>query len=155
MKARRDVNGVLIRLLGLLLLLGCAAGRAPAPAVETPSDDETAVDEPGAGCVRQANVTVHVDNRSSMNVQIAFGQYTPARAALGLSQTTYSVTRADLEGTIRLKIVGGGLALGTPPPIATEPVMCNDATLIIGPRPRYSFFYGDLVVTRSLPDSGR
>lgn len=145
----------MVRLLGLLLLLGCTAGRAPAPAVEPPTDDETAVDEPDTWCVRQANVTVHVDNRSSMNVQIAFGQYTPARAALGLSQTTYSVSRADLEAPIRLRIVGGGLALGTPPPVATEPVLCNDATLIIGPRPRYSFFYGDLVVTRSHPDSGR
>jgi hypothetical protein len=143
------------RLLGLLLLAGCAAGRTPAPAAEAATEEAQAVDEQPERCRRQANVTVHVDNRSSMDVQIAFGQYTPPRAAPGFSQTTYSVSRYDLESRIRLRIVGGGLEIGTPPSIATEPVACNDATLIIGPRPRYSFFYGDLVVAPPPPDSGR
>lgn len=143
------------QLLFLVLLVGCAAGRTPAPAVETAVDDEPAVDEPDAVCRRVGDVTVHVDNRSSFSVQISFGSYTPARAALGFSQTKYSVPRYYLEGSIKLRIVGGGLELSTPPPVPTEPVACNDATLIIGPRPRYSFFYGDLLPTRSPPDSRR
>ncbi len=49
-----------------------------------------------------------------------------------------------LSNDIQLRIERGGLQLGTPPPVATdEHVVCNDATLIIGPRLQYSFFYGD------------
>lgn len=141
---------MLTRLLPVLLLIGCAAGRTPAPAVETAAEDE-----PDAPCRRVADVTVHVDNRSSFSVQISFGSYTPTRAVLGLSRTTYRVPRYYLEHEIRLRIVGGGLELGAAPPIPTDPVACNDATLIIGPRPRYSFFYGDRVEREVPPDSGR
>jgi hypothetical protein len=135
-------------LLTILLLLGCAGSRQPEPALSASDDTTRMADEEGMVCVRQADVTVHVDNRSSMSVQIAFGSYAPKRAALGLAQTTYSVPRYYLESAVRLRIVGGGLALNTPPPIPTEPVDCNDAMLIIGPRPRYSFFYGGLVYAR-------
>jgi hypothetical protein len=88
-------------------------------------------------------VTVHVQNRSSMDVEISFGSYTAARAALGLTQTTYSVPRTHLDGVIRLRIVRGGLQTGAPPRVPTEAVDCNDATLIIGAQPQYSFFYGE------------
>jgi predicted alpha/beta superfamily hydrolase len=93
-------------------------------------------------CERRATVTVHVDNTSSTDVDITFGSYRPARAAPGLSRTTYNVSRTNLRGSIRLRIARGGLQIGTPPPVPTEDVDCNDATLIIGPDLRSSFFYG-------------
>jgi hypothetical protein len=138
------------RLLGLLLVLGCAAGRGATAGPEA-ADDDYVLDAQGtAGCQRQANVTVHVNNRSSMDIEIAFGYYTPARVSRGFTQTTYSVPRYYLEGTaIRLQIARGGLQVGTPPPIATEPVVCNDATLLIGSQPQYSFFYGEGPLRRS------
>lgn len=133
------------RLLVLILVLGCAGSGIPRPAPTASNDTAGVGDGQDAVCDRQAEVTVHVDNRSSMSVQLSFGAFTPARAALGFARTTYSVPRYYLEHDIRLRIVGGGLALGMSPPVSTEPVDCNDATLIIGPRPRYSFFYGDLI----------
>jgi predicted alpha/beta superfamily hydrolase len=117
-----------------LILLGCATGRS------------VAQDEP---CERRSTVTVHVNNTSSADVQITFGSYRPARAALGLSRSTYSVTRANLRNSIQLRIARGGLQIGTPPPVPTEDVICNDATLIIGPDLRSSFFYGSLVAAPS------
>ena len=143
------------RLLGLSLLLGCATSRGPSSAPVDPADSASASEEQDMACLRQADVTVHVDNRSSMDVEISFGSYHAARPAHGFSKTTYRVHRSYLEGHIRLRIAGGGLELSTPPPIPTEPVACNDATLIIGPRPRYSFFYGDMLPERSPGDTGR
>lgn len=143
------------RLLGLLLLCGCAANRPPAPATEQPTGDEEAVDEAGAGCVRRANVAVFVDNQSSLDVEITFGSYKAARPAHGFSQTTFSVPRYYLQDYILVRIARGGLEVSDPPPVRTEFVVCNDATLVIGPRPAYTFFYGDRIVTRSPPDSGR
>jgi len=140
------------RWLGLLLVLGCASGRAPEPSPRQAADTASAVEDQQVVCARAGNVTVHVDNRSSFSIEISFGSYTPARAALGLSWTTYSVPRYYLEGNILLRIVGGGLELSASPSIPTEPVACNDATLLIGPRPRYSFFYGDLVQMPHEPD---
>lgn len=132
-------------LVTILLLLGCAGGKQPQQVSAASRDTASVADEEGMVCVRGADVTVHVDNRSSMSVQISFGAYAPTRPALGLTRTTYRVPRYYLEDPIRLRIVGGGLALNAPPLVPTEPVDCNDATLIIGPRPRYSFFYGGLV----------
>ena len=143
------------RLLCLLVIVGCAASRAPAPAAQAPTGDERAVEEGSTGCVRQANVAVVVDNQSSLDVQITFGPYTAARISQGFAQTTYSVPRYYLQSDIRVRIARGGLEVSDPPPIPTEFVVCNDATLVIGPRPAYSFFYGDRIVTRSRPDSGR
>jgi len=134
-----------LRLLGLMLLVGCLGGRAREPAPAAAGDSARATEEAPEVCQRVADVTVYVDNRSSFSIQISFGSYTPAREVLGLTRTTYRVPRYYLEGDIRLKIVGGGIELGAAPLIPTEPVACNDATLIIGPRPRYSFFYGELV----------
>lgn len=87
-------------------------------------------------------VTVHVHNTSSMDMGIRFGPYAPSRVAQGFGWTTYGVPRHYLKPDIRLRIARGGLQVDVPPPVATEPVTCNDATLIIGPRPRYSYFYG-------------
>lgn len=130
---------------GLLLLLGCAGGRAPAPAPEAPADTGRVAAEEAGWCVRQAGVTLHVENRGSADVEITFGAYwTPGRAAPGLSRTTYRVPRAYLAGYIGLRI-RGGLRLGPRRWIPTEYVVCNDATLIIGAEPGHSFFYGDLV----------
>lgn len=131
-----------LRMLCLFLVLGCAAGRAHDPARDGRADSERVVDEQGGGCEWRGTVTVHVENRSSADVQISFGPYTPARAAPGLSRTTYRVPREYLRSDIRLATVRGGLDVGTPPPVATEPVVCSDATLIIGSHIRYSFFYG-------------
>ena len=128
------------RMLGLLLVLGCATGRGSAD----PTGAEHVVDEGTVGgCERRATITVHVDNRSSMDIAISFGSYGPPRPALGFSRTTYDVPRHYLQGSIRLRIARGGLQERTPPAVATEPVLCNDASLIIGPRPQYSFFYGE------------
>jgi hypothetical protein len=89
-----------------------------------------------------------------MDVQISFGPYTPARAADGFSRTTFQVPRPYVENyDIGLTILRGGLQIGGPATIPTEYVICNDATLIIGPRPRYSFFHGD-VLHEPQPDEG-
>jgi len=131
------------RLVPLLFLLGCASGRSPAPA---PADSTAAVDA-AAGregvCDRTAAVTVHVDNQSSMDVEISFGLYTPHRAALGFAQTSYRVARNYLTQSIQLRVIRGGLQVGGPATIPTEYVVCNDATLIINSTPHNSFFYGD------------
>jgi len=130
-------------MLPLLFLVGCASGRSPTP---TPADSTAAADAAAARegvCNRTAAVTVHVDNQSSMDVEISFGLYTPHRAALGFAQTTYRVARNYLTQSIRLKVVRGGLQIGGPATIPTEYVVCNDATLLIGSSPQHSFFYGD------------
>ena len=89
-------------------------------------------------------VTVLVDNRSSFDVWIAFGPWRPARAATGFARTTYAVSRSYLENyDIVVGIERGGLAVRPPAQVQTEWVICNDATLVIGSRPEYSFFYGD------------
>jgi len=108
---------------------------------------------PDGVCQLSATVTVHVQNRGSADVQISFGGYTAARAAPGFSRSTYDVARTYLQNTtIRLRILRGGLQQGGPAEVPTEHVACNDATLVIGAQPRYSFFYGGAVVTRSPRD---
>ncbi len=138
---------VMMRIPFVLLLLwvaGCASTRKPRPPAEDETEREQAPVERDGACEWRSTVTVHVDNQNSADVKIWFGYYTPARAAPGLSQTTYRVPRSYLSNDIQLRIERGGLQLGTPPPVATDQhVVCNDATLIIGPRLQYSFFYGD------------
>jgi hypothetical protein len=128
------------RLLGLLLIVGCAAGRGADPDPQA-TTDRSAGDRP-AECDWQPTVTVHVDNRSSTDVRLSFGPYSPARLAAGFSRTSYRVARTYLRNAIRIRIALGGLSDEQPALIPTEPVLCNVATLIIGPRPRYSTFYG-------------
>ena len=77
---------------------------------------------------------------------------TPARLALGFTRTIYQVPRAPLQGAAGIDIEHGGLQIGTPPPVPTEPVVCNVATLVIGARPRYSVFYGDALPGESWDD---
>ena len=136
-----------LSLLGLLLTLGCAPSQPPPPAPKVPAEEAAArvdsVDERDVRCAWEAMVTVLVVNKSTMDVQIAFGPYRPVRPAQGLSRTTYRVARDHLRSNIRLRIAHGGLQVSTPPPVPTEQVVCNDATLVIGSQPRYSFFYGD------------
>jgi len=132
-------------MLSFLLVLGCATARSSAPAPNEPSDSVSAADERDVGCAFDGTVTVHVENRSSMDVRIAFGPYAPFRAAQGFSRTTYDVPRHYLRSDIRLTMERGGLAVQAAPPVITEEVVCNDATLLIGARPNYSFFYGDLM----------
>lgn len=136
--------GIASRLLGLALV-GCAAGSGPDPTPAPAATADSAVAEMDVGCVRQSAVAVHVDNQSTMDVEISFGSYTAARAAPGMAQTTYRVLRTYLESRIRLRILRGGMQQGAPPVVETEPVVCNDATLIIGSQLTNSFFYGDLV----------
>ena len=123
--------------------LGCATARDP----DSPTDDLTESEEAAATakiCERTSTVAVRVHNESSVDVGIAFGHYRPGRPVLGFTETTFHVPRATLEGySIRLWIEHGGLETGNPPPVPTEPVWCNDATLIIAGGVRYAFFYGD------------
>jgi hypothetical protein len=131
------------RLVGLMLVVGCAAGRGGAPAPDAATADSAAA---MAGvCDRQATVTVHVHNQSSFDIDLTFGTYAPAREAPGFSSTTYEVPRTYLNQPIRLRIARGGVATERPTLVPTEFVVCNDATLIIGARPSTSFFHGDLV----------
>lgn len=95
---------------------------------------------------------MHVDNRHSADVAIAFDGRFRARAALGLSRTLYRVPRAHLQRPIGLKIARGGLQVGNPPPVQTEYVSCNDATLIIGHSLNQSFFFGANVL-RGIEDN--
>jgi hypothetical protein len=140
------------RVLALFFLIGCATAPDPAPPPDDPADDDSAALEQDGVCELNATVTVRVDNRSSMDVQITFGPYAPARAAEGFSRTTYRVARPYLQNPIRLEIARGGLQVGTPPPVATEQVVCNIATLVIGSRPRYAIFYGDALPGDSWED---
>jgi hypothetical protein len=122
------------RTLGLVLVLACSKGPDSAPAPEDATEGERAAAQQDGVCERRSTVTVHVENNSSMDVAISFGSYTPARAAAGFSRTTYEVARSNLQGSIGLRIMRGGVQQGAAPRIPTEPVVCNDATLIIGPR---------------------
>jgi hypothetical protein len=135
----------------LALLVSCAsapepgsdpsAGTATAAADSAEASDSTSSES--LVCVRNATVTVSVKNQSSMDVQVRFGDYKPARVANGFTRTTYQVARYHLQRSIRLEVLRGGTQVGGPAVIPTEPVFCNSATLLIGSQPRYSFFYGD------------
>ena len=139
----------------LALLAGCAS--APEPRPDPSPDAAAAADHPAEEltegsdsttaedlyCVRNATVTVRVDNQSSMDLQITFGSYRPARVAEGFSRTTYQIARSHLQHSVRLEVLRGGTQVGGPAVIPTEPVFCNVATLVIGARPQYSIFYGD------------
>jgi len=137
----------------LALLVGCASAPDPGPdpALESePTEGELAGDSASAAedlvCRRNATVTVRVENRSSMDLKIGFGSYRPARVADGFSRTTYQIARYHLQGAIRLEVLRGGTQLGGPTTIQTEPVFCNNAALVIGSRPEYSIFYGDVIL---------
>jgi predicted alpha/beta superfamily hydrolase len=133
------------RMLSLVLVLGCTTARGSAPVPADSTAAEPAADEAVSACQRGAIVTVHVENGSSFDMEISFGGYKTDRAVAGFSHTTYRVPRYYLQSPIQLWIARGGLEVNVPSPVKTEPVFCNDATLIIGPRPIYSYFYGDLV----------
>ncbi len=139
----------------LALLAGCASAPETVPdpspdAVPTAEDlaqdltedgDSTAAED--LYCVRNATVTVRVDNQSSMDLRVTFGSYRPARVAEGVSRTIYQIARIYLQHSVRLEVLRGGTQVGGPAVIPTEPVFCNVATLVIGARPQYSIFYGD------------
>jgi len=127
-----------VMLVVLLLAAACASARDPEQSAE---EQDAALERPK--CYQSATVVVRVDNRSSFDLAIRFGSYSPVRPALGFSRTTYNVPRLRLREPIVLQIIGGGLQLGGPARVATEPVVCDVATLIIESRPRYAFFYGD------------
>jgi hypothetical protein len=136
------------RLLSLLVMLGCTSGRSTRPEPDPSAAPEPEDREAVAVCERLATVTVHVQNQGSADVEITFGPYRPARAAPGFSRTTYAVPRSHLQSAIRLRIARGGLQVGGPARIPTEPVACNDATLVIAGDLRSSAFYGGLVAAR-------
>ena len=143
--------------LALLTLLTLLAGCASTPESETDpaagtTSTEAALAEVGdsnsaevPGCVREATVTVRVDNKSSYDIQVRFGSYRPSRVALGFSRTTYQIARYHLQRSVELVILRGGSQLGGPAVIPTEPVFCNSATIVIGGSPEYSIFYGDFL----------
>jgi hypothetical protein len=137
------------RLIALLLVLGCARSQDGAPAPTTATEDAPAAGASASVCQRLATVTVHVVNRSAADVAVSFGGYSPARAASGRSRTTCDVSRPYLQRAIRLRIARGGLQVGRPARVATEPVVCNDATLIIGAEPTSRFFYGAPFMARA------
>lgn len=128
-----------------LVILGCATAHDPADdgsvSEEESGDAELLVED--RSCRRLATVAVVVNNQSSMDLQIRFGSYPAARPAPGFTKTIYHVPRVHLEYEVRLEILRGGLQVGPDQLIPTEPVFCNDATLVIGSRPQYSIFYGD------------
>ena len=128
----------------IALLMGCASApeTGPQPTPE-PLPDSTSTEV--LRCVREATVTVRVDNKSSFDIQIRFGSYRPSRVALGFSRTTYQIARYYLEQSVELVILRGGAQQGGPAVIPTEPVFCNVATLVIGAAPQYSIFYGDVL----------
>ena len=117
----------------------------PAGEYETAEVDEVleAMDEDV--CQRNATVTVHVWNQGSAAVRIAFGSYTPARATEAFERTTYNVARPHLQYAVAIRIARGGLQVGPPAQVQTEAVVCNDAVLVVGAKPRYSVFYGDMI----------
>lgn len=138
-----NVQSMMPRALVVFLFLGCASAQDTAPLSEDVADDEDAALEQDHACVREATVTVRVENQSSMDLQITFGSYRAARAAEGFSRTTYNIPRVYLQDYVRIQILRGGLQTGPAPLIPTEPVFCNIATLVIGAQPSYSIFYGD------------
>ena len=141
----------------VLALLTLLAGCASTPEQETdPAATATSTEAAPAAesygpstealrCVREATVTVRVENRSSYDIQVRFGSYRPSRVALGFSRTTYQIARYHLERAVELVILRGGAQQGGPAVIPTEPVFCNVATLVIGASPEYSIFYGDFL----------
>lgn len=129
--------------LGCLTLACATLGCAPAPLPDDLTDAEKAAVRSDKICELKATVTVRVDNQSSTAIRIAFASYSPSRPVQAFSRATYQVSRVNLKSSIRLQIAAGGLQVGTPPPVQTEPVICNDATLVIGGGVRYAFFYGD------------
>ncbi len=144
-------------LLGLLVMVGCARSQAPPPTPEASADETAAaqtdsVEDRAIRCAWDAMVNVVVVNKSTMSMRIRFGPYGPARPALGMSRTTYRVARDHLRSSIRVWILHGGLETSRAPPIPTEHVVCNDATLIIGSRPQFSFFYGDVFLEEAEKD---
>ena len=138
------------------VVLGCASSPDPEDQFSDPTDAGVTFaetrDYPDGVCRLKATVDVRVDNRSSTDVRIWFGSYSAARLALGFTRTIYQVPRVHLQGDVRIDIEHGGLQIGTPPPVPTEPVVCNVATLVIGARPRYSVFYGDALPGDSWDD---
>jgi len=82
-------------------------------------------------------------------VRLAFDAYRPARISEGFTRTVYSVPRANLRYGVTIQVARGGLQVGPDRRIQTEPVVCNDATLVIGGRPENSVFYGDLIFSPS------
>lgn len=135
-------------ILALLAVLGACAS-APEQETDPPATATTASTEAASTgalrCVREATVTVRVENRSSYDIQIRFGSYRPSRVALGFSRTTYQIARYHLERAVELVILRGGAQQGGPAVIPTEPIFCNVATLVIGASPEYSIFYGDFL----------
>lgn len=140
------------------LVLGCASSpdpelessqSGPAGEYETAEVDEVFDEMDDKVCVRDATVTVHVWNQGSAAVQLGFGPYKPVRRAEGFERTDYKVARPHLDYPVRIRIARGGLQLGPPAEILTEAVVCNDAVLVIGARPRYSVFYGDMIYSPS------
>jgi len=137
----------------LTLQVGCASApeqETDPPATATSTDAAPAAESDGTStealrCVREATVTVRVENRSSYDIQIRFGSYRPSRVALGFSRTTYQIARYYLERSVELVILRGGAQQGGPAVIPTEPIFCNVATLMIGASPEYSVFYGDFL----------
>ena len=148
MSASRSAAPLTLVLALLTLLVALLPGCASAPETGPQATPETAPDSTATEvlrCVREATVTVRVDNRSSFDIQIRFGSYRPSRVALGFSRTTYQIARYYLERSVELVILRGGAQQGGPAVIPTEPVFCNVATLVIGASPEYSIFYGDVL----------
>lgn len=137
----------------LFLLAGCASNPDPETTPDDPTDGDVVSaaeqatvedeDEAGSGvCRRAATVAVVVDNQSSYDLKLRFGPQPVARIAPGFTRTTYHVPRSYLYVEVQISIWRGGLQVGRDAVIPTEPVFCNDATLVVGSQPRYSIFYG-------------
>ena len=126
------LTGVPVRTDALLdpCLKACLLG--PEPAQRT---------RPAAGYIRSTSRLWRHGQRTARPMTV------PVRCWLGKEvgrRAAGRKKRSYLSNDIQLRIERGGLQLGTPPPVATDDqVVCNDATLIIGRRQQYRFYYGD------------
>ena len=148
-----EANPAITGMLGLGLVIGCAGTSVPSG--QSPKDSVPAAPEVNPRCVRQANVTVRIENQSSYSIGVFFGSHQAQPLVEPFSTTEYKVTRFSLESAIRLEIRAGGLITRGPASIRTEPVVCNDATLVIGSQLSLSYFIGNVLVKQPSGDSER
>ena len=83
------------RALVVFLFLGCASAQDTPPLSEDiPADQDAALEQDDA-CVREATVTVRVENQSSFDIQARFGSFKSSFAS-GVATTLYFFSRMVL-----------------------------------------------------------
>lgn len=95
-------------------------------------------------CKNDGRVTLLVENRNPGDVQTSLRRY----VFQGLKTDSIVVDRYSLSRPIYLRIVRGGMNRSGTPPVDTENVSCDHATLIIGDPLSQSYFFGADVLRR-------